>query len=53
MDNTEDYEEKDLLIFDTGGGQNGTITKIAWNFSEYTNNQQELFWIPWKHSGTD
>ena len=30
MDNLENDEEKEILIFDTGGERNGTIKKRAW-----------------------
>ena len=42
MDNLEDYEEKYVLIFDTGDGRNGTITKILWNVFEYKTHQKGL-----------
>ena len=42
MENMQDEKEKDALIFDTGGGRNGTIAKIVWHVFEYTNHQQEL-----------
>ena len=42
MDNLEDDIEKDILIFDTGGGRIGTIKKRAWHMFEYTNYQQEF-----------
>ena len=35
-------EEGDILIFDTGGEINGTITRRAWNIFEYTNHEQRL-----------
>ena len=38
----EDEEEKDVLIFDTVCGRNGTITKRAWVVFEYKNHQLEL-----------
>ena len=34
MDNMKDDEDKDVLTFDTGGGRNETITKIACHFSD-------------------
>ena len=42
MENLGVDEEKDVLIFDTGTGRNGTIKKIAWNVLEYKNHPQEL-----------
>ena len=42
MENTEDEEERDVLIFDIGGWRNGTITKRECHVFEYTNHQQEL-----------
>ena len=42
MENMEDEEEKDVLIFDTRGGRNGTIKKISWNVFEYKNHQRDL-----------
>ena len=35
-------EKGDVLIFDTGGGRNVTITRIAWNVFEYKNHKQRL-----------
>ena len=32
----------DMLIFDTGGGNNSTITKKAWHIFENTNHKQYL-----------
>ena len=34
--------EGDMLIFDTGGGRNGTITKREWHVFEYKNNKHRL-----------
>ena len=34
MENLGVDEEKDVLIFDTGTGRNGTIKKTAWNVLE-------------------
>ena len=34
--------ENDILIFDTGGGKNPTITKRAWTIFETTNHHQEI-----------
>ena len=42
MDNLEDDEEKDVLIFDTGGLHNGTIKTKSYNVFEYMNHQQEM-----------
>ena len=42
MDNLDDDEKKVVLIFDTGGGWNGTITKRAWYVFEYYVYPQEL-----------
>ena len=42
MIDLEDKEEKDVFIFDTGGGNNWNITKRVWHVIEYTINQQEL-----------
>ena len=39
----DDYIEKDdILIFDTGGGKNPTITQRAWTVFETTSHQQEI-----------
>ena len=35
-------EEGDILIFDTGGGNNWTITRRVWHVFEYINNKQRL-----------
>ena len=35
-------EEDDILIFDTGGGRNGTTTRIVWHVFEYKNHKQRL-----------
>ena len=32
-------EEGDIVIFDTGGGRNGTTTRISWHLSEYKNHK--------------
>ena len=42
MNNMESYKDEDVLIFYTGGGCKGTITKSTWHVFEYTNHQQEL-----------
>ena len=34
IDNLEDDEEKDVLTFDAGGGQNGNNTKKSWRVFE-------------------
>ena len=44
MDNLEDDKEKDVLIFYTGGGRNGTVKKRVWHVFEYTNHKKTL-WI--------
>ena len=38
----EYIEQNDILIFDTGGGKNPTITRRAWTIFETTNHQQEI-----------
>ena len=35
-------EEVDILIFDTGGGRNVTITRIVRRVFEYKNHKQRL-----------
>ena len=35
-------EESDVLIFDTGGGRNGTIKRLAWNVFDYTKHKHRL-----------
>ena len=35
-------EKGDIIIIDTCGGRNGTITIIAWHVFEYTNHKQRL-----------
>ena len=35
-------EESDILIFDTGGGRNGTTTRREWRVFEYTNHKQRI-----------
>ena len=35
-------EEGDIIIFDTGGGSNGTITRRVWHVFEYTDHKQIL-----------
>ena len=42
MNNMENYKYDDVFIFDTGGGRNRKIKKMAWHVFEYTNHQQEL-----------
>ena len=42
MDHLKDDEEKDALIFDTGGGRDGSIKNISCYIFEYKNYQQKL-----------
>jgi len=35
-------EDEDILILDTGGGKNSTITTSAWHVFERTNHVQEV-----------
>ena len=35
-------EEGDIIIFDTGGGRNGTTKRRAWHVFEYKNHKQRL-----------
>ena len=35
MNNMDNHREENVFIFDTGGGYNGTITKISWNVFKY------------------
>ena len=35
-------DAEDIVIFDTGGGRNSTITKRAWHIFEETNHRQEI-----------
>ena len=42
MENMEDEKDKDVLIFDTRGGWNVTITKRACCVFEFRNHQQKL-----------
>ena len=35
-------EEVYILIFDTGGGSNGAITRRVWHVFEYTYHKQRL-----------
>ena len=42
MENMDNQEENDVLVFDTGSRQNGTITERAWHVFKYTNHQQDL-----------
>ena len=35
-------EEAGILIFDTGGERNGTITRREWHVFEYTNHKQRI-----------
>ena len=43
--------EGDILIFDTGGGRNVTITRISCNFFEYKNHKQRLLGYKYKSEG--
>ena len=44
-------EEGDILIFDTSGGINGTITRRAWHIFEYKNHKQRLLGYQDKSEG--
>ena len=44
-------EEENILIFDTGGGRNGTITRRAWHVFKYKNNKQILLRFQDKSEG--
>ena len=44
-------EEGDILIFDTGGGNNWTITRRVWHVFEYINNKQRLLGYQDKSEG--
>ena len=39
----DEMKLNDILIFDTGGGKNRTITKQVWAVFETTNHRQEIW----------
>ena len=44
-------EGGDIIIFDTDGGSNATITRIEWHVFECTNNKQRLMGYQDKSEG--